>query len=375
MLPSFQMNNAGRENHFDAALLLLLLVVTLVYGWIVLRQYQPYTYLKYDPGWAAEAVLSIANDSDLDLRNQLGYSLEAAGDQTALGSRGEWYPVHEILISIAAVPFFRALGINGLLCFNFLAALLLAAGCYSASARFAGPIGAFFGAFATALSPVCCAYVYSFSSDLLGATLLIWAFVFAVNRRWLLCGLLVGAAVFGRMVNGFSVPAFILFVFIGSAEAGSQLRVRLRVLFDFFLGALPFALAFFAANTLMFGGPLEMSYGHWMHGDDGAVFDQTRMFTLPTLASLGRVLDLRTGLLAGAPLIGFAGLFGIAPLWRTDRQAAILLIAAAVCILGGTSMYMGPYVGYPGNRYLLGLTALTAAPMALALERIAPGLR
>jgi hypothetical protein len=73
----------------------LAVCLLLVYGLYVVRRLEPgFTFAKADPGWMITTVMSIVEDGDLDLRNQLRNDPEEAADQTSQGKAGQWYPLH-----------------------------------------------------------------------------------------------------------------------------------------------------------------------------------------------------------------------------------------------------------------------------------------
>lgn len=368
------MNELLKRRNDSAVFLTLLVFTAIIYAGALLWRYQPYTYLYYDPGWSAETTRSLLEDADLDLRNQLSFDPQAAGDQTALGVRGEWYPLHEILLPLVSIPFYAVFGVNGFLLCNYLIGLMLVAGCYQTAARFSDPKPAFFAALATGLSPVTIEYVYSFSIDLFGAALLIWAFDFAVGRMWFRCGLAFGAAVFARIINMFAAPAFLAAALLCRIKTEGIGGSRFNCLLRLAAGGMPFAVALLAANQHMFGGPLEFSYRHWIFPGSGSLnpVDQTKMFELNLFSNGWRALfDGRSGLFAGSPFAALAIVFGLGPLFRRNRPAFHLVCGISLCLLIGVATYNRPFPGAPGNRYLLGITAVSTLPLALCFQRLA----
>src|SRR5690606_15577473 len=105
-------------------LLNLLIIWSLIFFY-VLSQYKPYTFGDYDPGWMIFTTQSLVEDFDLDLKNQLENNPENIGGQIALGKAGEWFPLHEWLISLFGVPFYLLFGVPGTLLCNMLMSLMI----------------------------------------------------------------------------------------------------------------------------------------------------------------------------------------------------------------------------------------------------------
>src|SRR5260221_4662591 len=75
----------------------LFTLVFLIFGARACFLYRPLTYLVGDCPYYAATAVSILQDHDLDLRNQLTGGLEGHGRQIALGRNGAWAPKHPSL--------------------------------------------------------------------------------------------------------------------------------------------------------------------------------------------------------------------------------------------------------------------------------------
>lgn len=69
--------------------------------------------------------MSIVEDGDLDLGNQLHNNPSQPADQTSQGKNGEWYPLHEFPMPVLTVSFYLLFGINGCLIFNVIVSISL----------------------------------------------------------------------------------------------------------------------------------------------------------------------------------------------------------------------------------------------------------
>src|SRR5262249_40831143 len=144
------------------------------------------SFLIGDCPYYASAAVSLWQDRDLDLHNQLKGGLEVHQKQVALGARGGWYPKHPGFLSIISVPFYALLGVAGFLLVNQLVLLLLGACTWALCRHFVGPgtatcatVLVFGGSFLRA-------YAYNYSPDLFSA---LWALagILAIlkGRPWL----------------------------------------------------------------------------------------------------------------------------------------------------------------------------------------------
>ncbi len=360
----------------------LLICLILVYGMYVIRRLEPgFTFSKYDPGWMISTVISIAEDGDLDLRNQLNNDPNEAADQTAQGSRGEWYPLHEYLMAFATVPFYMLFGVTGCLIFNVLAVILLMMLLFRLCSRHVDQMTAFVAVCLTAFPTLFLDYTYSYSLDVFGAFLIVAAYCSAVGGNLLLGGLVWGIAVAARMPNAITAPAFLAYIVLdgilmpGSAGA-SRMKGLSRRLASFAAGVLPPVVCIGLANWYMFGSPLATGYSRWQHFDQGRVLirPQEHAFGASVLHQLPSLMfDPKTGVFFGAPLLLLALCFGLRPMWQGSKSEAVLfgLISLSTVIL--YAMYSLAVPGYPGNRYLMPMTALAAVPLSLAVKEVFTG--
>ncbi len=96
--------------------------------------------------------------------------------------------------------------------------------------------------------PAVTLYSRTLMSDLLSATLILGALYLLVSRRFLLTGVLLGAACLVRYANAIVVPIFLLLL---PAERRTRSAVALLT------GFLPFVAAILFYNNYVFGGPFQ----------------------------------------------------------------------------------------------------------------------
>jgi hypothetical protein len=356
----------------------LVICLILVYGAYNVRQYKPYTFAVYDPGWFVSTVMSIAEDHDLDLRNQLKNDPSQAADQTAQGKHGEWYPLHEIVMPIATLPLFFAFGINGCLIFNIMISIFLMILIFLLCEHFADTYSAFASTALTAFVSLFINYTYSYSLDVFSTFLLLLAFLGAVRRMYLLSGCVWGLSVFARFSNIVTILAFLLYIFLASVLDTSHKPIhwqgisRGKALLKYLIGALPWGGCFLLTNWAMFGSPMITSYDRWQHFVNGnaIVSSQRNAFSCSILDNLPKVLlDPQSGLFVGAPLLILALAFGMRGFWQKARNEAAFFIVISASLLLLFSAYCNAMPGIPGNRYLMPVVALSAIPFSFALKK------
>jgi hypothetical protein len=353
----------------------LIICVLLVYGTFVVREFRDYNFALYDPGWMVSTVMSIVEDGDLDLRNQLKHDPGLAADQIALGKDGQWFPLHEFVMPVVTVPFYFAFGIFGCLIFNIIISVLLIIAVFELCSRHVAYQSAWIAAALTAFTTLFLNYTYSYSLDVFGAFLLVVAYWCLVKRRFLSAGIFLGLATYARFANAVAIIGFVLFILLEivhpAAGEKSGFKRILPVLY-FVAGGLPAAVCFMVTNWLMFGSPTTTGYDRWLHFVNGqaVITQQSGAFSCSILENLSGVLMAKkSGLMTGAPLILVAVAFGVRGFWAKARNEAVLGAAVSVALIALFSMYCNAVPGEPGNRYLMPVVALCAIPLAFAVEQ------
>jgi len=366
----------GKSN----CVLMLFICLFLGYGAHAVYEYKPYTYTYADPGWMVSTVMSLVEDRDLDLRNQLHNDPNQAADQTSQGKNGQWYPLHEYLMPVFTIPFYLIFGIDGCLIFNVFISIVLMMTLFNLCARHVDYGSAFAATVLTAFATLFLNYTYSYSLDVFSAFLLVIAYWCAVTGRYGLAGFVWGLAIFARLPNLITLVGLIPFLLLegGSArQTGPReslvLRClkRFRPLFLSFAGGLPVALCILFSNWMMFGSPFVTSYDRWQHFVSGraVISSQRGALACSLMNSLPAVLlDPKSGLLIGGPILIIVAAFGIRLFWKKARNEMILysLISIALLILFSKYCYAVP--AGPGNRYLMPIVALGTIPLSLVLD-------
>jgi hypothetical protein len=312
-------------------------------------------------------LLSLLNDGDLDIKNNLERRQYSASSNVAQGARGEWYPKHTILMPIAAMPFYVLWRDPGLVAFNVVQLSLLLMLIWHGTQRYAST------ALATALTlyygfGTCLrASAYNFAPDLFSTLLAVGGVVALLSRRATLGGLLLGLAVWAKWTNLIFLPVAGLFVL--------SLR-ELQPLLRFGVGAaLPLA-GLLTLNHHMFGSPFITPYDRVLireHGKYVVEASHRNFFNEPFWSGLWTQLtDAHLGLLVGCPAVLLAPL-GAALLFRRVPLEASFITLATLAQIAVFAKYEQWSASSYGPRFLLTSVALSALLAAPVLQRLFSG--
>ncbi len=339
-------------------------------GGIALVQYSPVQsspgveYLGGDAPYYLMMALSMQQDGDLDLGNQLIGGLAAHDKKIALGVDGIWRPKHPVLFPVMAFPFTSAWGPPGALGFNVLCLAGLLLSTQALASRLAGR-RAGIAAAALLLLGSYLPFAYQFSADVHWALLTTTMFLALFSRRALLAGLLAGLVVWAKILS---------FPFLVVAGIMVLRWRRPRLLAGFVLAGVLASAPMFYLNQKFFGSPLTTGYDRIATvgaADQPTLHSHRGDFSVPILEGLrGQVVDVQHGLIRHAPILFFA-LLGVWPWWRRDKWSAGLLMGASLVLLVTMSSYQYWMQGQPnGTRFLLPAIAIAAIPLGLTLRAI-----
>lgn len=355
-------------------------VLVAILAWLAVigaSRWQPNTFLFRDGSFYAQTNRAIA--TGLTLRQEAYQpaswydgslpwyrNVDDAWSNLSVGRDGAWYPKHSYVMPILATPFYLVSGPGGLLAFNLIAlALALFAG-YLLAARHVGPIPAAVATLALLATPLVPYLAYSYSHDVLCATLTTGGLALLAGGRPATAGAVLGLALVAKVTNVLVIAPMLL------AIAPFDRRTWLRGLAG---AAVPLAL-YAAANTWMYGAPWRTSYHAILTVRDGVqqVVSYSNAFDLPLAQGLRRFVqpsgEGELWQMAALPVVGYAGVLLLA--FRRPRIAAGLAVALALFIVG-----FGKY-RYGGARFFMPWLALAPIPMAALADgagRVALGLR
>ncbi|MBA4191847.1 MAG: hypothetical protein C0467_28035 [Planctomycetaceae bacterium] len=322
------------------------------------RSNEKYSFLIGDCPYYAMTAESLLKDGDFDLANQLAPSESGEGYAKTLRTHvgffaispdGRPVPKHSTLMPIATLPFFAVFGPYGFLVFNVVQVGVLVFGI----AVLAGntPTARVLALVAYVASPIL-GYTYNFSPDVFGAVLVIWAYVAATHRRWIVCGLLAGLAVWAKVYLAAIILPVGLLVMLGGWRA---VLVAIG-------GAVLAAAPMLILNAALYGDPLVTGYDRdAIVREDGTlgVRDHYGMFNQPFFLGLSRLLfDADLGAVWTAPLWGLWPL-GAWLLWRAGQKWLAIVMACGIVInLLVFACYDHWNATVGGNRFLFPAFAL-----------------
>jgi hypothetical protein len=346
----------------------LFLAVTAFFGARAAAQYRPLSYLVGDCPYYALAAVSLVQDGDLDLRNQLNGGLEVHGRQIALGRDGQWYPKHPLLMPLAAAPFVLAFGVPGVLLFNIAVLGALAVALMRLARPFAPSWAAAIAALLLLAGTFLRRYDYNFSPDLFATLILALGLGALLRGRPLAGGIVLALAAAAKLTHLFLLPLGLLYAGLRDGWRGAARACA---------GAAGPLLALGALNLALFGSAGVTSYDRNVVVEDGeAVLVSHRgSFDQDLLRGLrGEMFDRRQGLLPTSPALWLA-LPGFVLFFRRSPREALLCLAIGEFLLLFFATYRFWATSHYGNRFLMPLVALSAPAVARALEWMGVRLR
>ena len=361
--------NSCDEKMFNSRLstLALILLLTSVFLFDIAKQYQPYTFANFDPGWQIATTQSIIEDGDLDIKNQLSANPLQVADQVAIGAHGEWYCVHENLLPILAMPFYLMFGINGCLCLNVILLVASLVIVYQICLCVTEPVFAFTAVLLVAFTSSIRGHAYSFSVDVLGVFMILIALCFLIHERYLWSGVFSGLSVLSRLANLPCVAVFVVWLLFRKSFRASFV--------NYMLGALPIACVFFLGNYFMFGNILHTGYSqnaYLVAGSLQIVSQQRLFFSSPLLAGILSILfDRANGIIVNTPMF-ILGVFGMFPLYKKSKDLFWLILLSSSALILFYSTYSGAVALGGGVRHFYFIVAMSAIPLATLFSSICP---
>jgi len=320
------------------------------------------SFLVGDCIYYRATLLSLLEDGDLDVKNNLARKQYWPAANVSLGQDGAWYPKHPVLMSVVAAPLYWLAGDEGLLAFNLLQLTALAACLWFGARRHASEeisiAVVLWFAFGTMLRPA----AYNFSPDVFSTLLVCLGFLAVLSRSPLVSGVLLGLALCAKLPN---------MVFFPVAALALAVQRDWRGLLRFGLGAAVPLLALLTLNPHMFGSPWVTPYdrvlvfqgGEWVLEPSHRTF-----FGVPFWTGLWEQLtDRKLGLLVACPPIVLAPL-GLYLLARRFPVEALLLGGACLAQLAIFAKYEQWRASSYGPRFLMTVVAVGAWLAAPALE-------
>jgi hypothetical protein len=332
------------------------------------REVRSGAFLIGDCPYYASAAVSLWEDGDLDLSNQIRGGLALHQKQIALGRDGAWVPKHPVLMPALSVPFYALFGVAGFLVFNVVTILLLASVVYATARHYLDLEPALAATGLVFAATFLRAYVYNYSPDLLATLLVLSGILLVVKRRPVAGGGFLGIAVLAKVTNLFVAALVVGFLVFrrGGREAAWAA-----------VGIVPGLAAWMLVNLALFGGPAVTGYDRTLVLQDGVAqtVSHKGFFDLPLLDGMsGQLLDPRVGLLTTSPILLLA-IPGFVIFLRRHPWDAALFLGISEFLFLLFSTYRWWATSHYGNRFLMLPVVLAAVPMAFALQVVIERIR
>ena len=359
-------DSGGRSDRIVGSILFLIVII--VWGARAGARYGPEMYFEGDCPYYISTTLSIWHDFDIDLSDQLRGGLAVHGRQIALGRNGQWYPKHPLLMPILTVPFYALFGMPGFALFGVLVLGSLAVTLFLLARLFAPRLAAAGGALLMVAGTFLRHYDYNITPDLLAALLAALGLLLLLRGRGVGGGCVLGFAVLAKLTYLFLLPFAWVYAFLRGGRRGLACSIA--------AAAGPLGLLLLL-NLALFGSPFISSYDRNIVLQDGALtivshrgqFDQGLLHGLS-----GELFDRNHGLIPTSPALWLA-VPGFALMLRRYRREAALMLLLGEFYLFLFATYRYWATTRYGNRFLILLLVLMAAPVALALEWMADRLK
>jgi hypothetical protein len=349
------------------------IVPAMVFVGVIAARYDGRPYLRGDCQYYYYTAVSLAEDFDLDLRNQLPPPMPRHDLDVALDQWGRLVPKHSMWMSLAALPLIVLFGPPGALIFNLTQLLLMLLLAYVLARRYASNGASAAAVILTATTSFLPHYVWNFSADLFVTTALIAGLV-ALPRdrrpspwRHLVSGLLIGLSAVAKYSLVLAIPGLVLLV-------GRPFKKTLPAFAAGF--AVPVLLAA-SLNFHLFGSPLVTPYDRMAIFDGGTPSVSTHRtdFTLPLATGMGgQLMDPRLGLIPTTP-ITVLSLIGLMTLARRDLLPALYIGSTSLALFLFYSKYKWWVASHHGNRFLIPVVVLATIPLATLVDALADRFR
>jgi len=347
---------------------LAFLLPALLYLGVLVTGYDGGPYLRGDCQYYYYTAVSLWQDGDLDLANQLPPPIVRHSADVSLDIRGRLVPKHPMWLALCAQPLIITLGAPGALLFNVLQLLVLLPLTFVLVSRFASSTAAAIAVAATGMASFMPHFVWNFSPDVFICVFLIAALVVLTAGPdqtpafALVGGLLMGMAVLAKLTAVLAIVGVPLLV--------DKPRVRRLILFGVGL-AIPMTVGALL-NLHLFGSPFITSYDRIavIQTDSISLHSHRTDFDLPlSVGVVGQLVDHKNGLLFTSP-ITLLSLFGLPILFHRHRRIALYVAGTSLAIFLFYSRYQLWNSSHYGNRFLFPVVVLAAVPLAAAIDQV-----
>jgi 4-amino-4-deoxy-L-arabinose transferase-like glycosyltransferase len=341
---------------------------------ILSHNVRSHDFLKGDCYYYKTMIVSMLEDGDLVMSNNIGKGIDPLNGFLALGKDDDLeqlVPKHPILLPVVSLPFYAVLGSVGLLLFNLLVIVAVFLVMYGILRLFydtwiAVATSVLFGVATLFLN-----YSYNYSPDAFSTLIFLAGLYCAFLRRHGAAGLLLGLAIFAKLPNlplVIVVTGYVAWDLLLRAEPGRRGHGMGRfALFVLCLGVALIPLAW--SNQALYGAP--WIFGYHREITAAGLDDHVGNFNQPFVRGFVRLLiDGEHGLLTTNPILLVSGV-GLACLWRRSGRAELVVIGL-LCLaqLAFFASYDEWNHSHFSNRFLMTTVALSSVFAAAVLERV-----
>lgn len=339
----------------------IILYLCLIYlPFIISRADSAESYIQGDGYYYRAAVISVIEDGDLLLENNLPNPLNG---QLAIGIHG-FVPKHPILMPLISIPFYALFKTPGLLLFNILDCMILIALIFKINCLFHSRVIAFSTAIFYATGTLFLDYTYNYSPDIFSTVLFLSSLYFILLDKYYFGAVLLGFSIFAKIPNAPLVAVILIYagfkILWGNKNINRRATVAVTTAALFFAALVPLAYT----NQIFFGSPLITGYQRGaVAGVDGQIVieDHTARFKQPLLTGIYQLsFDPRHGIIPTNPvlILSFLGIFGIKKNGMQDKAYLIIIVCLIQFIL--FAKYDDWATSHFSNRFLMTFIALSS---------------
>jgi hypothetical protein len=371
-MPKIQLSNR------HVILIIIVYLGSLYLPLVISRMAAKETYLKGDCYYYRAVIVSILEDGDLLLENNVK---EPLNGQLALGKDG-LAPKHPILMSLVSLPFYVLFGNPGLLLFNIVNCMILAILIFKLNLFFHSRLIALIVTLLYATTTLFYDYAYNYSPDIFSTVLLLGGLYLVLKQRFYPGLALLGLSLFAKLPNAPLVALigiYALFQIWRRDPAGegrpvgmpSPIGMTLIAGAVFLAALLPLAYA----NYALFGSPWITGYQVTAVAGptpgQAVSVNHTVKFGQPLVEGIANVLlDPINGVLP-SNLVVLLAIVGLASIKTSPRRNELYLIAALCLVqLLFFAKYDEWYTSHFSNRFMMSAIALSSVFAGFVLARL-----
>jgi hypothetical protein len=222
-------------------------------------------YESGDSWWYQQIVVSIVDDGDLDMSNNIDPQIQL-GAQLAVSRDGQLVPKHSILMPILSIPFYLIFGTIGTMYFNLLLTMLLNVFIYKLNRVFFEKNIALITTLLFATGTIILNYSYNYLGSLLSVLLLTIGVYLVCNKKYFVAAVILGFACLAKVSNllwVFVIAFFTVWHILktdSTSDESNNMKQKIITILSLALTLLISLLPLFITNLKLYGGILTTGY-------------------------------------------------------------------------------------------------------------------